>query len=80
MQEVIVYRNPAEAALWHAMQGGEFFLVIAGVVVFFIVFLTLNAVFVRRWGSWGKGASTRTNIALVVGALSGILTVWKMWI
>ena len=80
MQEVIVYRNPAEAAFWHAMQGGEFFPVIAGAIVFFIVFLTLNAVFEWRWGSWGKGASTRTNIALVVGALSGILTVWKTWI
>lgn len=80
MQEVIVYRNPLEAALWNTLMSGEFFPVVVGVVVFFVVFLALNAAFCKRWGSWGKGASTRTNIALAVGALSGFLTIWKMWI
>lgn len=42
MQEIIVYRNPAEAALWN-MMGGEtgtyFFVIIAGAIVGLIVMM-----------------------------------------
>lgn len=43
MQEIIVYRNPLEAAMWHGIMDGSFFPVIVGVLVFFAVFLGLNA-------------------------------------
>ena len=33
MTEIIVYRNPAEAALWQMLSGGEFFPVLAGAIV-----------------------------------------------
>ena len=33
MTEIIVYRNPAEAALWQMLSGGEFFPVFAGAIV-----------------------------------------------
>ena len=32
MTEIIVYRNPAEAALWQMLSGGEFFPVFAGAI------------------------------------------------
>ncbi len=80
MQEVIVYRNPLEAAMWHAMMAGEFFPIIVGIVVFFAVFLTAHGLMVKRWGSWGKGAAQRSYAALAIGAVAGILTIWKMWV
>ena len=78
--EVIVYRNPLEAAMWHAVMAGEFFPIIAGIVVFFAVFLSVNTVMVWKWGSWGKGAAQRSYGALAIGAVVGILTIWKMWV
>ena len=80
MQEVIVYRNPAEAAFWHAISGGEFFPIMVGIVVFFVVFLTVNSRMEKRWGSWGKAAAMRSYFALGIGAVSGIATIWKMWV
>ncbi len=80
MQEVIVYRNPMEAAMWHALSGGEFFPIIVGIVVFFAVFLTVNALLNKWYGSWGKAAQMRTQGALTAGVVAGVLTVWKMWI
>ena len=44
MQEIIVYRNPLEAALWSAIMDGSFFPAIVGVVAFFCVFLAVNQV------------------------------------
>lgn len=80
MQEIIVYRNPMEAAMWQALMSGEFFPAVIGVVVFFAVFLSLHSLLVKRYGSWGKRAVMRTNVALGVGILCGVLTIWKMWI
>ena len=78
MQEIIVYRNPMEAAFWHSMSNGELFPVLCGIVMFFTVFLAANAVMNKIWGSWGKRAAMRTNAALVFGAISGVLVIWKM--
>lgn len=80
MQEVIVYRNPMEAAFWQMVMSGEFFPVIVGVIVFFAVFLTSNAICARIWGSWGKAAARRTYACLALGALAGVATIWKMWL
>ena len=78
MQEIIVYRNPMEAAMWHSLSNGELFPVLCGIIVFFATFLFTNAVMNKIWGSWGKAAAMRTNAALVFGALSGIMVIWKM--
>jgi hypothetical protein len=80
MQEVIVYRNPMEAAMWQLVTSGEFFPVIVGVIVFFAVFLTANSVCARIWGQWGQAATYRTYACIALGAIAGAVTVWKMWI
>lgn len=80
MQEIIVYCNPLEAAFWNAVSTAEFLPVIAGIAVFFAVFLVLNAVCRRMWGNWGRRAALHTNISLALAALAGVFTVWKMWL
>mgnify|MGYP001577721144 CR=1 FL=1 len=75
MQEIIVYRNPLEAALWSAIMSGDFFPVIVGVVAFFCVFLAANRV-LNKGRSWGKNAKRNTNIALGAGVLSAIVVIF----
>ena len=77
MQEIIVYRNPLEAALWSAIMDGSFFPVIVGVVAFFCAFLAVDRV-LNKGRSWGKSAKRNTNIALGVGALSSVLVIFFM--
>ena len=74
MQEVIVYRNPLEAAFWYGVMDGSFFPIIVAVVVFFAVFLILNAlaqkvcVFLGFWrGNQGVYA-TYASMAVAIGA------------
>ena len=80
MQEIIVYRNPAEAALWQLLMSGEFFVVLCGILAFFAVFLGMHAVMTRIWGSWGNGAKLRSYLGLAAGAAAGVATVWAMWL
>ena len=77
MQEIIVYRNPLEAALWSAIMDGSFFPVIVGVVAFFCAFLAVNRV-LNKGRSWGKNAKRNTNIALGVGVLSAVAVIFFM--
>lgn len=42
MTEIIVYRNPLEALMWHAFSSAWFFMLLAAFVVFFAVLLTLD--------------------------------------
>ena len=77
MQEIIVYRNPLEAALWSAIMDGSFFPAIVGVVAFFCAFLAVNRV-LNKGRSWGKNVKRNTNIALGVGALSAVLVIFFM--
>lgn len=75
MQEVIIYRNPAEAALWNAIMGGSFFPVIVGIVVFFCVFLTANRL-LNKGRSFGVDVPRNTNIALAIGVVAGAVAVF----
>jgi len=81
MQSIIVYRNPLEAAFWESMSGAAMFPIIAGIVVFFVVFLILQLQVVERvttlFGPWRGRAS---YLAMAVSALAGIATIYKMWI
>lgn len=70
MQEIIVYRNPMEAALWSTIMSGDFFPVIVGVVVFFLVFLGVNRI-LNKGRVLGKTVARNTKIALGLGALAG---------
>ena len=82
MQEVIVYRNPMEAAIWQyvmsASLSASFFPVICGVVVFFAVMLTAHNLISKRYGTYGKRGRISTNISLVLAAACGIGTIWYM--
>ena len=77
MQEIIVYRNPLEAALWSAIMNGSFFPVIVGVVAFFCTFLVVNQV-LNKGRSWGKNIKRNTNIALCAGVLSAVAVIFFM--
>lgn len=77
MQEVIIYRNPMEAAMWNAIMDGSFFPVIVGVVVFFCVFLATNRV-LNKGRTTGKNVERNANIALAVGAASAITSIYFM--
>lgn len=77
MQEIIVYRNPMEAALWNTIMSGDFFPVIVGVAVFFLVFLGANRI-LNKGRLFGKTVTRNTNIALGLGALVGVATIYFM--
>lgn len=77
MQEIIVYRNPMQAALWHTIMSGDFFPVIVGVVVFFLVFLGANRI-LNKGRVVGKTVSRNANIALGLGTLLGFATIYFM--
>jgi hypothetical protein len=77
MQEIIVYRNPMEASVWNAIMSGDFFPVIVGVVVFFLVFLGANRI-LNKGRVFGKTVSRNTNIALGLGVLAWVATIYFM--
>ena len=78
MQEIIVYRNPLEAAMWNSFMNGDFFPVMVGIAVFFAVFLASHAVACKIWGSRGDRGHWVARGSLAVGAVAGMSTVWKM--
>lgn len=77
MQEIIVYRNPMEAALWNTIMSGDFFPVIVGVAMFFLMFIGANRV-LNKGRVFGKTVARNTNIALGLGALAGAATIYFM--
>ena len=78
MQEIIVYRNPMEAAFWHAMSGAALIPIMVGVVVFFAVFLLANRLLTQ--GRQFNTPAWKTNAALLIGAVAGIATCWWLWL
>ena len=78
MTEIIVYRNPLEAALWQMIMGADFIPVLAGIAVFFAVFLTLYHILSNRFGSWGKTGKQITYFSLSVGVILGVTVVRLM--
>lgn len=77
MQEVIMYRNPIEAAVWSAIMNGSFLPVIAGVLVFFIVFVGFERV-LNKGRNFGKNVRINTNIALILGTVCSFITMFWM--
>jgi hypothetical protein len=73
---IIAYRNPMEKALWEGLSDGSFFPIIAGVIVFFAVFLLINTFIVDKF--FGRPSAVRlqaTYVALAVGAGAAIAAV-----
>lgn len=81
MQEVIVYRNPMEAAIWNSiMSSGALFPVMCGVVVFFVAFLIINGV-AERYVGWNyrkRKAASYGSLAIATGI--ALIVVKLMWI
>lgn len=75
MQEIIVYRNPAEAAFWQLMSNGEFFPIIVGAAVAIIVFGCILH-FERKVAF--KHRKMFTNAAFIVSGLSWIAVSYCM--
>lgn len=80
MQEIIVYRNPAEAAFWNTiMSSNNLFPIIVGVVVFFAVLLVTDSL-VRKSKIRAIYNLSNSYFPLIVGTICGIFTAWYMWI
>lgn len=77
MQEVIMYRNPIEAAVWSAIMNGSFLPVIAGVLVFFVVFVGFERV-LNKGRNFGKNVRINTNISLILGTVCSFITMFWM--
>ena len=73
MQEIIVYRSPAEAAIWRVLSTGEFFPIIVGACVALAVFLVIMQ-FERRVPYRNRGKLSTG--ALIVGAITWIMVSW----
>lgn len=73
-QSIIVYRSPLEQQMWEGLMSGSFFPIIVGVVVFFIVILSLNRFVIERVRGW-RYKSWPINVALAVSAVAGIAVV-----
>ena len=75
-QEIIVYRNPGEKAIWDMLGTAEAFIVIAaflGGAAFAWGFLALNSSFrVIHWRQEG-------NVALAIWAVCSIVIGFVMW-
>jgi|GEM_PF-6566868 len=79
MQEIIVYRNPLEAAMWQMLQNGQMFPIIVGCIA--AVFGVIAAAWVTNkiWGSF-RAPKWIGNVQLLVGAATGVFTAWYFWI
>lgn len=73
MQQVIVYRNPAEAVFWEMMMNSGDVLVpiFGGLIIFMAVFIGLNHVLTRR-GRFYRQA-WRTYVPMFLGGVVGVL-------
>lgn len=73
MQEIIIYRNPAEAAFWNMMTSGDAIVYLIAAVMFIVgVWLTNIAgeCTVRGW----RFRRYATTISLVGGTISSVIT------
>ena len=79
MTEIIVYRNPAEAALWQMLSGGEFFPVFAGAIVGVFAVMLAAKVFDKAFGTF-RQPKWASSLTLVIGAAAWVATTYALWI
>lgn len=78
MQEIIVYRNPMEAAMWGALGNGELFPIMCGVIIFFTSFLVLRMVGNRFFGTRYIIRKNVDVVSLIASAVVSITTIIYM--
>ena len=79
MTEIIVYRSPAEAALWHMKSGGEFFPVFAVSIVGVLAVVIAARIFDKVLGTF-RQPKWAGNLTLVIGAAAWAATTYALWI
>lgn len=79
MTEIIVYRNPAEAALWQMLSGGEFFPIFVGAIVGVLAVVLATKIFDKVLGTF-RQPKWAGNLALVIGAAAWAATSYALWI
>lgn len=77
MQEIIVYRNPLEAAMWNGIMSGEAFPFMVGLFVFFVstVFLgtRIEKLSYHNWFRKNQGVSI-----FLPSTLLSLFVIWFM--
>ena len=79
MQEIIVYRNPAEAAFWHSMSNGGFitFVIFGGVMLCMFAILYFGLTKLLGKGRWrGDGGDWIMGACLAASFLCACFAVW----
>jgi undecaprenyl pyrophosphate phosphatase UppP len=76
MQEIIVYRNPLEAALWGSLGNGELFPIMVAMLVAFVTVL----ICIRIAESYAPRQKMKlwSNLSLVAGAVAAVIVLWVM--
>lgn len=80
-QEIIVYRNPAEKAVWDFITSGDAFPVMVAVLVFFVVLVVSSHIMdqLRILRDW-RYADTRNRISMGVAVVAAIVVGSILWI
>jgi len=73
MQEIIIYRNPAEAAFWNMIMSGDAIVYLIAAAAFIGGVWLTNVAGERTIRGWSFRRYT-TAITLVGGALSSVIT------
>lgn len=74
-QEIIVYRNPAEKAMWDAMSGGEAFPFMVAAAIFILAFV-LTAKALEKFVPWKRRKQWWVQAVLwAIPSLAAIATV-----
>lgn len=77
-QEIIVYRNPGEKAIWDAIMSPGAFPIMVAVVVFFVVLLATSNLADRYIiGGWWRN-KLRTYISFGVAIAAAAATIYFM--
>ena len=78
MQEIIVFRNPAEAAICNFLASADGFVFICMAIVFFVMFIGSYSILEKTiLRGWSKG-SLRTHISGAIGVISAVAIFWVM--
>lgn len=77
-QEIIVYRNPVEKAMWDAMSGGEVFPFMVGGAIFIVAFI-LTAKALDKFVPWTRRKNWWAQAVLWgIPSLAAIFTIKAM--
>lgn len=80
MQEIIVYRNPAEAAFWSSMQDGN---IVLFLVTFMIMAVSLVVMLVALYNIFVVNKRVRNKwiyVPVVLGILISMITCYNLFL